>query len=415
MATKTVAAGGGNFNVGATWVGGVAPVAGDDIVANATSGNLTLTATTVSLLGANFTGYTGTLALGAFNMLFQTAASTGITLATGMTITWTTGKFDIRQTMTLTSAGKTVPLNFQTSSLVTLTLSGNCTSSLLTVASTVNMTITGADFIYTGTAPADVFWQFINIASGYVFYYRPTGTLTLPAGATTKTGKYSFDTTQTISISTPIRINSAITLEFLQSTTWSGTPTSGGFPNLNVENSGSTIINTGGQTFNKVIFLNSVAASTMAVTLTSQLKSSDIIGFINNATTETANLIAIRGTGGFTCSTVYIGNALNSTSSLGLIYNSIEVNLIPAANYWCGDLIISSASPTNGGSPSSLRSATASTPVNLTVTSRGNVAYSDIRDINNFGVPVLAVTDNTIAGNVVGFITQLGSSTTFIS
>ena len=85
MATKTVAAGGGNFNVGATWVGGVAPVANDDIVANATSGNLILTANTVNLTGANFTGYTGTLALGGQQMNL-TSGST-VTLSSTMTIT----------------------------------------------------------------------------------------------------------------------------------------------------------------------------------------------------------------------------------------------------------------------------------------------------------------------------------------
>ena len=83
MATRTVSAAGGVFTATGTWVGGVAPATGDDIVANATSGNLTLGANTNVLVGANFTGYTGTLALGTNN--FRSSGT--VTLGASMSIT----------------------------------------------------------------------------------------------------------------------------------------------------------------------------------------------------------------------------------------------------------------------------------------------------------------------------------------
>lgn len=60
MATITAAAGGGNWTVGATWVGGVAPTSADDAVLDATSGNVTIDSGAVCR-SVNCTGYTATL------------------------------------------------------------------------------------------------------------------------------------------------------------------------------------------------------------------------------------------------------------------------------------------------------------------------------------------------------------------
>lgn len=60
MATRVAAAGGGSWTAGATWVGGVAPTASDDVQLNATSGNVTISAAAVCR-SLDCTGYTGTL------------------------------------------------------------------------------------------------------------------------------------------------------------------------------------------------------------------------------------------------------------------------------------------------------------------------------------------------------------------
>lgn len=90
MATRTISDAGGNWNATAAWVEGVVPVAGDDIVATGTSGNLAVNTTTAGLKSFDLTNYVGILS-GA-NILILTGAS-GSTVAclfsTGMTLTYT--------------------------------------------------------------------------------------------------------------------------------------------------------------------------------------------------------------------------------------------------------------------------------------------------------------------------------------
>lgn len=64
MATITAAAAGGNWSAGATWVGGIAPTAADDVLLTVTSGNVTIDGLTASpnlCRSLNCTGYVGTL------------------------------------------------------------------------------------------------------------------------------------------------------------------------------------------------------------------------------------------------------------------------------------------------------------------------------------------------------------------
>jgi hypothetical protein len=61
MATKTVASGGGNWSASDTWSPSGKPAAQDDVVFNASSGNVTLDESTALLKSLNMTGYTGTL------------------------------------------------------------------------------------------------------------------------------------------------------------------------------------------------------------------------------------------------------------------------------------------------------------------------------------------------------------------
>jgi len=60
MATIVADVGGGNWNTGSTWVGGVAPTAADDAQLTVTSGNVTIAAT-AACRSLDCTGYVGTL------------------------------------------------------------------------------------------------------------------------------------------------------------------------------------------------------------------------------------------------------------------------------------------------------------------------------------------------------------------
>jgi hypothetical protein len=194
MPTRTVSAAGGNFNTGTTWVGGVPPIVGDDIVANASSGNLNLTNLTPSLLGADFTGYTGTLSFNSFQMIFNTAGATSIIISPTMTITTVTGFFNIGRSLTLTSSGKSLPIRYNASG-TTLTLVGDLTISLLSGA--MNGTITGADVILTVNSPTDL--SALTIASGRKMFWRPLASASM-INFVVPQGYFVFDTTNQITV-----------------------------------------------------------------------------------------------------------------------------------------------------------------------------------------------------------------------
>jgi hypothetical protein len=86
MPTITVSASGGtrNWSDTATWVGGVLPAVGDDIVANATSGALIVDSNRTCLT-INFTNYVNTFTIN--NGVTLTVTGTAITLGSGMAYT----------------------------------------------------------------------------------------------------------------------------------------------------------------------------------------------------------------------------------------------------------------------------------------------------------------------------------------
>jgi len=85
MATITISNTGGNWNATPSWVGGVVPGAADNVVATATSGNLTVTANT-SILTVNFTNYISTFTV---NSGITLTINGNLTLSTGMTTSGT--------------------------------------------------------------------------------------------------------------------------------------------------------------------------------------------------------------------------------------------------------------------------------------------------------------------------------------
>jgi hypothetical protein len=225
MATRTVSAAGGNFNATGTWVGGVAPVAGDDIIANATSGNLNISSSTVSLLTANFTGYTGTLSFGSNTINFnQASGSTALTIGSGMTITFSgNGCFDFQRNATITSpvAGKAIPLRVRAGLTITLVNDLTLISNVSTTA--LSTTFTGANVILTMTS-LSVSYASTTISSPYKMYWRPSGSATI-SSFTPPRGYFSVDTTNVITINSPFSLSNGSlsnTFEFEKAAGWTG-------------------------------------------------------------------------------------------------------------------------------------------------------------------------------------------------
>jgi hypothetical protein len=130
MATRTISAAGGDWNATATWVGGVVPISTDDIIGNATSGNLTINIAQANIRFCNFTGYTGTLTISGTNQFRIQGASSAstTTLGSGMTIAGT-GYFRTGA-QTLISNGVLIP-NFEPAFSNTTTILSddvNCTN-----------------------------------------------------------------------------------------------------------------------------------------------------------------------------------------------------------------------------------------------------------------------------------------------
>jgi len=90
MATRTIADGGGNWSVAATWVEIAVPTAADEVVATATSGDLTVDTAAVCR-SINLTNYVGTLTINNANSLVigdstLPTGSVALLFPTGMTV-----------------------------------------------------------------------------------------------------------------------------------------------------------------------------------------------------------------------------------------------------------------------------------------------------------------------------------------
>jgi hypothetical protein len=113
MAIRTISNAGGNWNSTSTWVEGIVPGGLDDVVATATSGNLTVTAA-ASAKSINFTNYVGTFKVNTGIVLSITpSAGTvpfGITMVAGMIVDPTgAGILSFQTSCTLTSGGNIWP------------------------------------------------------------------------------------------------------------------------------------------------------------------------------------------------------------------------------------------------------------------------------------------------------------------
>jgi hypothetical protein len=76
MATRTIANGGGNWNATGTWVEAAVPTASDDVVATATSGQLTINAA-AACRSIDLTNYVNTVTHNAFTLTIGTSTANG--------------------------------------------------------------------------------------------------------------------------------------------------------------------------------------------------------------------------------------------------------------------------------------------------------------------------------------------------
>jgi hypothetical protein len=146
MATITAAAGGGNWNSGATWTGGVIPTANDDVLLTNTSGNVTINAT-ASCRSIDCTGYPGTLTHDAnitLNIGTSTAGPANVACVFSTAMTYApavTGAVSIFFNSTVASTVQTIDFGDKTAA-GTITLSAATTSGYKLVNTSLNCSST---------------------------------------------------------------------------------------------------------------------------------------------------------------------------------------------------------------------------------------------------------------------------------
>lgn len=167
MAIRTISNTGGNYNATGTWVEGAVPTSADDVVATATSGQLTVNVASAAQ-SFNFTNYTNTLTM---NNAWTVSGTGTQTFVAAMTIV---GSSNISLTgtgATIVSNGKLIPnLSFSGSKTIGDTLnvtnislnntqvltsnsincSGNFTSGISNISGTTTITLSGTGTISMG-------------------------------------------------------------------------------------------------------------------------------------------------------------------------------------------------------------------------------------------------------------------------
>ena len=236
MATRTIANGGGNYGDIGTWVEGAVPTSADDVVATATSGQLTVNVASVAKT-FDFTNYTNTLTV---NNTW-TVSGNG-TFVSGMTIApfGGSGVLIFNTTATLTSGGKTIPgqVQFKGTSQ-TYTLADNWT-----ISGTVNMNGTTAVTLNGNTLNASGSLTISVATSGTTnIVMNGTGTITSAAGLTitlSTTGATAGDM---------ILVQSLPSSAVAQTITWVNTESSDITPSANL-NASTTLPRTDGFKWN---------------------------------------------------------------------------------------------------------------------------------------------------------------------
>jgi hypothetical protein len=147
MATRTISNAGGNYNATGTWVEGIVPTSADDVVATATSGQLTVNVSSAAR-SFDFTNYVNTVAVNASWTVSGVATQTFVS---GMTITGTASIILTGAAAAITTNGKLIP-NLQLGSNKTL-------NDILKVVNLVlgTATYTGFQMDISGNLSAGVF------------------------------------------------------------------------------------------------------------------------------------------------------------------------------------------------------------------------------------------------------------------
>lgn len=397
MPTRTISNTGGSYNATASWVEGVVPTSADDIVATATSGQLTINigaaARTIDL-----TNYANTITLNA-DWTVSGAGLSNIIAVTGMTYSGT-GRLTFSATQTLSQTGTVRVANLRFTSSNTKTISSDiyCNNFAIGGSCVIN-----GNRIFVGGNLGDNTATTIDAiraqgttnytidGSGYVSYnYSGTGTMSFNSSGTYNTvgvgfsiGNDNYTSTPTINILN-IGTPSLFNIVLLKSTL-----------NDNTYNINSTV-----NTPN--FFVSTSAVNNAGPNLTLQTTSGimcNLFGIYPNSrpfTTDNA-IPDVRISGGTFSPTILnltptyrtTSSGTNPPAASAFTYRAPTLRLDPLYTHNIGVMKLS-----GGGSPDrpEIRStSTSSVPINLLSRTASQIIDYNFTDVNAVGQQIVAI------------------------
>ena len=435
MATRTISDAGGNFNAVDTWVEGIIPTSADDIVATATSGQLTINTVIAACLSIDFTNYTNTFTISASQIL---TVSGNVKFVAAMTIAGT-GTLTINATSTLTSAGITLTGNLTLAGTSqTYTLADDWTvSGALALNGTTAVNLTGAFNMYVG-GNLSISTTSTGVVSATIIL-NGTG---IWSGGFALRNNLTINTSGTITISTNIAYGAG-TLTYTAGTV----NVTGGILSITA---GNTTLNTG----SNIIWSGLSVIASITITLLSDLY---VAGAFSTAASVimNSNILHLRGNIAINSSLPLSGTtdilvdgtgSQTWTSSSGTLKNNITINCSGTLSitgnivyntgtftYTAGTVNVTAGTitigggvattlATNGISWNQVQFSAGSTIVTLTnditcvtffatssnVTSNGSIIYTNGLQINAnlFGTTNIEINGTGVWNGITGYITN---------
>ena len=406
MATRTISNTGGNYNSTGTWVEGVVPTSADDVVATATSGQLTISATAAAL-SANFTNYTNTLTM---NAVWTISGTTTTTFVSAMTIS---GASNIALTgtgATLVTNGKLIP---------NLSITGNKT--LSGDLNITNLTSSGS-CVWSGTATINVSGNLVmgniqvNYGNNITLNMIGTGTMTGLLGFLTTNINTSGTINMVANAGFGVGLSAGTNLVPVAFNYISGTITGTKIFSIQANVIVNTLwtMNTGGMTWDSIVFVGPNSTNTTQIlTLNSNLNFTNDFVFTYIKANAPRALI-INGVGKINGGRMLINSGTSdNTTSPSWVSMNYTIKFGSTASHTLTELSSSSVP----GFPNVISSQTASTTAYLGVSGTQSIFNTTFTDIDATTGPIstfrstltrtTAITNYTSFGGGGGSFTYL--------